>query len=66
MGFIILGAVVVAVATLANSQEESPVLWGFVALLFAILGGSLWLYFGQILGGVLAIGLMQLKIAKFG
>jgi len=66
MGLLALAAVVVAIATAANNQEESPVLWGALAFVFAIAGGLFVPYIGQIVGGILAFGLMQLKIAKFG
>ena len=56
----------VATATYANSQEEPIVLWGIVSLVCCILGGFAGGSFGQITGGVIALGLLQLKLAKFG
>lgn len=66
MGIFILGACVVGVATVANSQEESPVLWGILATVFCVLGGLFGGWLSQCIGGVAAFGLMQLKIARYG
>ena len=66
MGLIILGVLVAGVATAANNQEESVVLWGLLALVFCIVGGAIGGLIGQVVGGAAAFGLMQLKIARYG
>ena len=66
MGLFVLGGIVVAVATVANNEEESPLLWGLLALICGVIGGMVFGIIGQLCGGAAAFGLMQLKIARFG
>ena len=66
MAIFIIAACVIGVATAANSQEESPVLWGILAVVFCVGGGLFGGWLGQCIGGVSAFGLMQLKIARYG
>ncbi|MEM9827270.1 MAG: hypothetical protein AAF958_11805 [Planctomycetota bacterium] len=63
---------VVAVATYANSQEDSPLIWGVLTfvmcVVFSGIGAATGIggFLGNLLGGALSFGLLQLKIAKFG
>lgn len=66
MGLMIVGGFAVGVATYANSEEDSPVLWGILTALLCIIGGVIFGPIGNVIAGCLAFGLLMAKLAIVG
>ena len=66
MSLLIIGSMAAAVATLANSNEDSPVLWGIVTFLLGFVGSNTFGLLGALLGCGLAAILYVAKMVKYG
>lgn len=66
MSLIVIGSMAAGVAMLANSNEDSPVLWGTLTFMAGIVGSSVFGFVGATIGCFVAAGLYATKITKFG
>ncbi len=66
MSLLIIGATAAGVAMMANANEDSPVLWGFITAVVGIAGASIFGMLGALIGCTLAAGLYLGKAMKFG
>lgn len=66
MSLIIVVGMAAGVATLANNNEDSPVLWGLVTFICGIIGSSMFGFLGGLIGAVVGAVIYLVKHAKFG
>ena len=66
MSLIIIVALAAVVATLANNNSDSPVLWGLVTFICGIIGLSVFGFSGGLIGAVAGAAIYLVNHARFG
>ena len=66
MSLLIVGAIAVGIAMMANNNDDSPVLWGIVTFVLGVIGALVFGMIGSLVGSLLGAGLYVGKTMKFG
>ncbi|MGN6545956.1 MAG: hypothetical protein ACTHK7_12960 [Aureliella sp.] len=66
MSLVLIGSIAAGVATMANTNEDSPVLWGIITFVFGVVGAFIFGSLGAFIGSLLGAGLYVAKTLKFG
>jgi len=66
MAVLIVGAIAVGVAMMANNNDDSAILWGIVTFVTGIVGAVIFGFLGALNGSMLGAGIYAGKMIEYG
>jgi len=66
MAVLIVGAIAVGVAMMANNNDDSAILWGIVTFVTGIVGAVIFGFLGALIGSMLGAGIYAGKMIEYG